>query len=79
LAGDDARVTDSFVLHLSSTRLSEGDIRGVVEVVATGERKTVTTLDELRDLLIQRAGSRPADPGRPTDDRGAGATPQEVG
>jgi hypothetical protein len=63
-------MTDSFVLHLQSAGLREGDIRGVVEVVATGERRTVTTLDELRDLLVQRAGHQVGAQTHPTDHQG---------
>jgi hypothetical protein len=50
------RMTESFVLHLQSDPLANGEVRGVVEVIATGERRTITTLDELRDLMVQRAG-----------------------
>jgi hypothetical protein len=47
-------MTESFVLHLQSRALADGDLRGVVEVVATGERRVITTLDELRELLTER-------------------------
>jgi hypothetical protein len=50
-----APMTASFVLHLQSGALSEGDVCGVVEVVATGERYTVTTLDELGALLVKES------------------------
>jgi hypothetical protein len=48
-------MTASFVLHLQSGALAGGDICGVVEVVATGERHTVTTLDELGALLVKES------------------------
>jgi len=64
-------MTHSFVLHLSSTALRDGDIRGVVEVVATGERTTVKTLEELRDLLARQARCRSAEATDPTDGEGA--------
>jgi hypothetical protein len=46
-------MTASFVLHLQSGALAEGDVCGVVEIVATGERRTVTTLAELGALLVR--------------------------
>jgi hypothetical protein len=48
-------MTASFVLHLQSGALAEGDVCGVVEIVATGERRTVTTLAELGALLVTQA------------------------
>jgi hypothetical protein len=48
-------MTASFVLHLQSGALADGDVCGVVEIVATGERHTVTTLDELGALLVKEA------------------------
>jgi hypothetical protein len=48
-------VTDSFVLHLQSAALADGDVCGVVEIVATGERHTVATLVELGTLLVTQA------------------------
>jgi hypothetical protein len=52
-------MTASFVLHLQSGALADGDVCGVVEIVATGERHTVTTLDELGALLVTQALPRP--------------------
>jgi hypothetical protein len=48
-------MTASFVLHLQSGRLRDGEVCGVVEVVATGARRTVTSLEELRALLVAAA------------------------
>jgi hypothetical protein len=48
-------MTETFVVHLQSGALAGGDVRGVVEVVATGERRTVTTIEELRTVLVQQA------------------------
>jgi hypothetical protein len=50
-------MTASFVLHLQSGALAEGDVCGVVEIVATGERRTVTTLAELGALLVMTGGA----------------------
>lgn len=47
------------MLHLRSARLAAGEVCGVVEVIATGERQTVSTLTELSEVLIQ-AGGQPA-------------------
>jgi hypothetical protein len=48
-------VTETFVLHLRSDALARGDIHGVVEVVATGERRVVIALEELRSVLVESA------------------------
>jgi hypothetical protein len=50
-------MTETFVVHLQSGALADGEFRGVVEAVATGRRSTVTTLEELRVALMQRAAS----------------------
>jgi hypothetical protein len=49
------RMTASFVLHLQSGALADGDVCGVVEIVATGERHTITTLHELGALLVRQS------------------------
>jgi hypothetical protein len=48
-------VTETFVLHLRSGPLAHGDINGVVEVVATGERHMVSAFDDLRSILTESA------------------------
>jgi hypothetical protein len=60
-------MTASFVLHLQSGALADGDVCGVVEVVATGKRYTVATLDELGALLVKESLPRPR-----TDEGGQG-------
>jgi hypothetical protein len=60
-------MTASFVLHLQSHALADGEVCGVVEIVATGERHPVTTLEELGTLLVKESLPRPR-----TDDSGQG-------
>jgi hypothetical protein len=52
-------VTTSFVLHLKSGALAEGEVRGVVEIVSTGEQRVITTLDQLGAVLIQQSHDKP--------------------
>jgi hypothetical protein len=52
-------MTSSFVLHLQSGPLVDGEVRGVVEIVATGERRTVLSLEELGELLLASCPPRP--------------------
>jgi hypothetical protein len=66
-------MTASFVLHLQSGALAAGDVCGVVEIVATGERRTVTTLAELGLLLVKQALPDQAQ-GDPTDYSGSGGS-----
>lgn len=62
-------MTESFVLHLHSRLLKQGDVCGVVEVVATSERHTITTIVELNEVLISRsAGDRAGGPPLPSEE-----------
>jgi hypothetical protein len=54
-------MTTSFVLHLQSGPLVDGDVCGVVEIVATGERRTVLSLEDLGELLVTAGVPRPRD------------------
>jgi hypothetical protein len=52
-------MTTSFVLHLQSGPLLDGEVRGVVEIVATGERRTVLSLADLGELLVTAGVPQP--------------------
>ncbi|HEX3822845.1 MAG TPA: hypothetical protein VHV79_00085 [Mycobacteriales bacterium] len=52
-------MTETFVLHLRSGPLADGEIHGVVEVVATGARHVVGAFDELRSVLIESSRQSP--------------------
>jgi hypothetical protein len=58
-------VTETFVLHLQSSHLAAGEVRGVVEVIATGERAVISTLNELGEVLTARSAREPAAPAQP--------------
>jgi hypothetical protein len=52
-------MTTSFVLHLQSGPLADGEVRGVVQIVATGERRTVLSLEDLGELLVASGPPQP--------------------
>ncbi len=57
-------MTTSFVLHLQSGPLVDGEVRGMVEIVATGERRTVLSLEDLGEVLVTACLPRPtSEPG----------------